>query len=271
MRLRTILVVVVVLAVGAVVLGTWSVVHKVAPFLQPDECTATVGGRTVTLSTEQARNAALIAAVAVGRGLPAHAATIALATAMQESKLYNLTAGDRDSVGLFQQRPSQGWGTVKQISDPVFATNAFYDALEKLGTWDSITVTEAAQAVQHSAYPDAYAEHEPDARAFASALTGYSPHAFACRIDPPAGRGAPGQARDEVASIFGLHPVVRGSSLTVPVSNGTNGWAVAQYLVAQGQRFGIRRVQYDGWTWSGDETWSHSGGGSSGEVVASIG
>ena len=64
--------------------------------------------------------------------MPAHAATIALATALQESKLYNLHGGDRDSLGLFQQRPSQGWGTRGEILDPVHATNAFYDALARV-------------------------------------------------------------------------------------------------------------------------------------------
>ena len=81
-----------------------------SPFAAPDECTATVDGHTVSLDVEQAENAALITAIAVGRGLPARAASIALATAYQESDLRNLECGDRDSLGLFQQRPSQGWG-----------------------------------------------------------------------------------------------------------------------------------------------------------------
>lgn len=217
----------------------------------PEECTANVEGHTSEpLDPDQSQNAALITAISVHRNLPAHAATVALATAMQESKLYNLEGGDRDSIGLFQQRPSQGWGTAKQIADPVYATNAFYDALEKLGNWDTVTVAEAAQAVQHSAYPDAYAKHEPDARALASALTGYSPHAFACRLDVPTGHGRPGQARAEVANLFGLHGVVRGDQLVIPVSQRRTGWAVAQYLLPQTSRFGILRVTYDGHAWA---------------------
>ena len=131
----------------------------------------------VDLSTEQAENAALIAAVAVQRGLPARAASIALATAYQESKLRNLDHGDRDSLGLFQQRPSQGWGTPEQILDPYYATNAFYDALVKVDGYETMRITEAAQEVQRSGFPEAYADHEADARALASALTGYSPAA----------------------------------------------------------------------------------------------
>jgi len=117
------------------------------------------------------------------RGMPARAASIALATAYQESKLYNIDYGDRDSVGLFQQRPSQGWGSVAQLTDPVYATNAFYDALQKIDGYDSMEITVAAQEVQRSGYPEAYAEHEPDARVLASALTGYSPHVLSCELD----------------------------------------------------------------------------------------
>lgn len=251
-RLAVAAAILVVIGVGAVVL-----LHKVPASLipQPEECTARVEGHTSSpLDPEQSQNAALITAISVHRGLPAHAATVALATAMQESKLYNLSGGDRDSIGLFQQRPSQGWGTAQQIADPVYATNAFYDALQKLGDWNSVTVTKAAQAVQHSAYPDAYAQHEPDARALASALTGYSPHAFACRINAPTGKGHPAQARDELASLFGVHGVVRGDQLVIPVPRNQLGWAVAQYLLPQTPRFGILRVTYDGHAWTPGDT-----------------
>ena len=89
----------------------------VGPLPDPESCTAQVGDVVVDLSTEQAENAALIAAIGVQRGLPARAVSIALATAYQESKIQNLDHGDRDSLGLFQQRPSQGWGTAEQIQN----------------------------------------------------------------------------------------------------------------------------------------------------------
>src|SRR5665811_361774 len=111
---------------------------------------------------------------ALQRALPARALTIAIATGLQESKLRNLTQGDRDSVGIFQQRPSQGWGTVEQIMDPLFATTAFYDALVKVDGYQDLPITEAAQAVQRSGFPEAYGEHEAAARAWASAMYGYS-------------------------------------------------------------------------------------------------
>ena len=157
-----------------------------SPLLEPEECTATVDGRTVELSTEQAENAALIAGVSVRRGMPARAASIALATAYQESKLYNLESGDRDSLGLFQQRPSQGWGSRQQILNPYLATTAFYDALQRVDGYETMRVTEAAQEVQRSGFPEAYADHEADARVLASALTGQSFHAFSCSVDDDA-------------------------------------------------------------------------------------
>ncbi len=155
-------------------------------------CVAVVDDQRVEITGEQAENATLITAIGVQRGLPARAASIALATAYQESKIENIDYGDRDSVGLFQQRPSQGWGTKEQLLDPVYATNAFYDALVKIDDYESMEITEAAQAVQRSAYPDAYADHEADARALASALSGNSPAAFWCDLEG----GAPSSDED---------------------------------------------------------------------------
>jgi len=117
------LIVVIAAAAFAVVEGP-TLYHRYADRVySSSRCTVTIDGGSSTLTAEQADNAALIAATALGRDLPAHAVTVALATAMQESGLRNLDYGDRDSVGLFQQRPSQGWGTVEEIRDPHFATN----------------------------------------------------------------------------------------------------------------------------------------------------
>ena len=108
---------------------------------------------TESFDPEQTGNAALIAALSIKRGLPPRAATIALTTAYQESKILNITYGDRDSLGLFQQRPSQGWGTEKQIMDPVYSTNKFYDALVKVKGYENADITEIAQKVQRSGFP----------------------------------------------------------------------------------------------------------------------
>jgi hypothetical protein len=114
---------------------------------------------------EQIANAKTIQATGVAMNIPARGQIVALATALQESGLRNLTYGDRDSLGLFQQRPSQGWGTANEILDPVHASTRFYEALEKVSGWQSLSVTQAAQAVQKSGFPEAYAKWEPLATA----------------------------------------------------------------------------------------------------------
>ncbi|MFD6329173.1 M23 family metallopeptidase [Streptomyces niveus] len=112
---------------------------------------------------EQKRNASIITNVARSRGLPPRAAVIGVATAIQESTLKNIRHGDRDSQGLFQQRPSQGWGTVAQITDPIHASNSFFERLARVGKWQTKPLTQAAQNVQRSGFPDAYAKWEKTA------------------------------------------------------------------------------------------------------------
>lgn len=268
------------LVVGAVVLLRE---ENLVPFLSPDLCTAEVDGHSVTLDPEQAEHAGLIVAVAVSRGLPARAASIALATAYQESDLRNLDRGDRDSLGLFQQRPSQGWGSAEQVQDPAYATNAFYDALVEVDGYESMEITVAAQAVQRSAFPEAYADHERDARTLASALTGNSRAGFACRLggEPDASdsrlvnTGLTSRAervRGEVAELFGqplggfapegvstghmegsAHYEGRAIDVFVRPVNATNkvrGWAIAQWLVSQADRLGVKTVIFDDRIWT---------------------
>lgn len=112
------------------------------------------------LSPEQMSNVKVIVAVGNAKGVGARGVQIAIATAIQESKLNNLDGGDRDSLGLFQQRPSQGWGTVQQIKDPVYSSTKFYEGLVKVQGWQQMPLTKAAQAVQRSGFPDAYAQWE---------------------------------------------------------------------------------------------------------------
>jgi hypothetical protein len=142
----------------------------------PGRCT--VPGGAFTLSHEQAANATTIAGVARARQLPDRAVVIALATAQQESHLRNLHYGDRDSLGLFQQRPSQGWGTPAQILDPTYAAGRFFDHLVQVPNWQTRPVTEAAQVVQRSAYGGAYAKWQPMATQLAAAL---DTHGLTCR------------------------------------------------------------------------------------------
>jgi hypothetical protein len=143
-------------------------------------CTASIGDETYRITPEQADNARTIAEVARVEALPNHAVTVALAAALQESKLRNISHGDRDSVGLFQQRPSQGWGTTEQLTTPQFAATAFYRALAKVDGWETMSVTDAAQEVQISAAPGAYAKWEPEARVLARILTHEVPDTIHC-------------------------------------------------------------------------------------------
>jgi hypothetical protein len=217
-----------------------------------EECTAAVGSQRADLATDQTANAALITAVSVRRGLPPRAASIALATAMQESKLRNIGHGDLagpDSRGLFQQRPSQGWGTQDQVMDPIYATNAFYDALVKVPGYATLEITDAAQRVQRSAYPAAYAEHEAMGRAFASALTGETPAALNCTLRSPDTAGNPATLLTELEAAYGAIPTAAsGQTLEVVVAD-SYAWSVAHWAVANAKEYAVERVDVDGKRW----------------------
>jgi hypothetical protein len=229
----------------------------------PTLCEATSGSTQFALDVDQTGNAALISAVAEKRGLPARAVTIALATALQESKLRNIEHGDLDSVGLFQQRPSQGWGSAAQILDPVYATNAFFDALVKIDGYQSMDITKAAQKVQRSAYPTAYAKHEALARVFASALTGLSEAGLACRLDDPAdGAGSAARAGEELSALMGVRAVATADSLRVTVADSRRAWTVGAWAVGRADLTGATSVRVADRVWTrgkGEDatTWQH--------------
>ncbi|MCM2579698.1 C40 family peptidase [Streptomyces meridianus] len=138
---------------------------------------------------EQIPHAQTIVATGISLHVPRSGQIVALATALQESRLRNLTYGDRDSLGLFQQRPSQGWGTAEQIRDPLYASDRFYQGLVKVHGWQQMTLTQAAQAVQKSGYPGAYAQWEPLATALQKAIAATFPRAG--RDDPGRHTSAP--------------------------------------------------------------------------------
>ncbi|RKT06735.1 hypothetical protein BX286_4780 [Streptomyces sp. 3211.6] len=166
--------------------------------------------QTYEMTPEQASNAATIAAVGISKGLPDRALTIALATAMQESGLRNLDHGDRDSLGLFQQRPSQGWGTPEQIMDPVYSAGIFYDRLVEVNGYTRLPLTVAAQRVQLSGFPQAYAKHEPDATVLTAAFgEGEAPATLTCAGPAPV-KGDPEKVRTELARAFGKEALSTG-------------------------------------------------------------
>ncbi|MDR2257197.1 MAG: hypothetical protein LBE25_14550 [Arthrobacter sp.] len=267
------------LAVSAAVIGggIWGVqryIHE-SQALVVVQCATTVGSVKHTLDPEQAGNAATISAVAVGRELPARATSIALATAYQESKLRNLDYGDTagpDSRGLFQQRPSQGWGTQAQVMDPVYAAGAFFDELVTFD-YQNMTVTQAAQKVQRSAFPEAYADHEDLGRSFASALTGQSPSALTCalRRTTAAGRAAAVAKRIDAeygASTFA--PRAAGDIVTTSVKDSEQGWALAQWAVAHAQEDSTVSVSYAGLTWTREKGAWERGEGQDGAGTVAI-
>jgi cell wall-associated NlpC family hydrolase len=138
-----------------------------------------------TFDAEQVGFAATITTVGAQMGVPIRGWIIAVATALQESDLRNPAGGPDDSIGLFQQRPSQGWGTPEQLHDPAYAAGKFYTKLLTVAGWQQMPLTDAAQAVQRSAFPDAYAQWEPDATRIVSTLAGISdPAALAAACDP---------------------------------------------------------------------------------------
>jgi len=140
-------------------------------------CRLVAAGRStsapaVDLDAEQLTNARIVVGTAEALRMPARAAVIGLATALQESGLRSLSQqqSDRDSAGIFQQRPSMGWGSTSQVMDPVYASQAFYEHLARVPGWQHLPLTTAAQAVQRSAYPSAYAKWEPTATELATTI-----------------------------------------------------------------------------------------------------
>ena len=253
------------LVVALVAVGAWFGGRFLYTSVVNPRCTITASGMTETFDPDQTANAALIAALSVRREMPPRAATIALTTAFQESKIRNLRYGDRDSLGLFQQRPSQGWGSETQILDPVYATNAFYDALEKFKGYQTADITRIAQRVQKSGFPEAYRDHEGQGRVLASALTGHSPAGLTCRLDEVRAAASPTRVAGDLAEQMGVTSVRPGDgTLTVTTRDARTAWAVAHWSVARAELYGASTVSIGERVWdrgAGDEGWSEGTAG----------
>ena len=240
------------LVMTGIVVGLWALyAWNKEPMPLADQCSASVADMTVSVTTEQAENLSMIVGVATQRGLAPRASTIAIATAYQESGIRNLTYGDRDSLGLFQQRPSQGWGSPTEVRDPYHASNRFYEALVKVPDWRNGDVNNVAQEVQRSGHPNGYAKHVENARRLASALTGETPASFTCRVfDPPTG-DPEGLATFLERTLPASSRVTRtADEVTIEAESAQLAWSAASLSVANHHRFGLAGVDVAGRTWT---------------------
>lgn len=237
---------------------------EIAPVLTGSGCVASGDHQSILLDTEQGSIAATIAGVAHQQAMPRVAVTIAYAAAMQESKLHNLNYGDRDSVGVFQQRPSQGWGPRKDLEDPIYASTRFFRALKTIPGYRKMPVSEAAQAVQHSADGAAYTQYAKMAAAMTPAFTGQRGHAVYCWSGSDSQRSANvsgitsglGTTFGPVLSREAIDPRdSRGSAdgrstkLQVRIGRPRLGWEVATWLVTHASAYHIHQIRFAGYQW----------------------
>ena len=256
------LLLIIVLAAGAVYLAF----QHGTSVLNPTGCQAGAGQSAISLDPEQAAIAATIAGVAHHQAMPRRAVVVAYAAAMQESKLQNLSYGDLDSVGVFQQRPSEGWGPARKLLNPVYASTKFFQALASVPGYQRQPVYRAAQAVQRSADGYAYIQYQQEATLLAADFTGRSAHAVWCWPDggdPP--RANLRAARRALAATFGPVSSHRAATpgdapaMVVHATRPALGWSVATWLVTHAASYGIHDVRYAGYQWresSGTSGWT---------------
>jgi hypothetical protein len=262
-------VVTIVLALGVVIgaaFGVRSLWNTAKNHFSSDSCT--IGAYDI--DTDQAAVASTMvgAVTQYSVALPERASVLAIAAGLQESKLTNLApnAGDRDSVGVLQQRPSQGWGKVagqpdsisdraKRLNDVGEATKEFLDALVKVPNWQKLPLAEAVQDVQISADGNAYAQHEGEAQALADALQGVKAAAISCSFDKPTKVAAPASVASQASDQLGIDtPTPAGQTVRVPGAR----WQTAAWFVANADRLGIEEVAYNGKQWTRSDGWKNA-------------
>jgi hypothetical protein len=262
--------------------------HFVTQVLTVPGCQAGTGVNAQPLDFGQAADAATIAGVAAREQLPRQALTIAYATAMQESGIENLDYGTSDSVGIFQQRPSQGWGTVAQLEDPVYSSTAFFHALVKVPDYTHLPVYQAAQDVQRSADGSAYQQYAQAGATLAAYFTA-TPHMVTCWYDPVSQASTEGVSPklNLAAAVRGLDETfgqpgedasavrattIRSGKIGTFEVTAADGWTVANWLVTHASFYGITQLNYGGYQWTASLTetaWQADPGGVTGSIVAS--
>jgi hypothetical protein len=240
--------------------------QQVSPVVAAPGCQAGNGGQAIALEPDQAAIAATIAGVAARHKLPRQAVIIAYAAALQESDLHNLAYGDRDSVGVFQQRPSQGWGPARDLKNPIYATTRFFGALVRVHDYTTMPVQAAAQAVQHSADGSAYGQWTTVAAQLAGYFTGSSPHGVSCWYAPAPTANLKANLAGAERGLTQTFGPLGGKAVLVRITtdrSGHNGdgsvavvqvqragaWTVAGWLVAHAQGYGVSEVRYAGYDW----------------------
>lgn len=229
---------------------------------------------TYDLDTDQAAVAStMVGAVTKYRvRLPERATVLVLAAGLQESKLTNLALGegDRDSVGVLQQRPSQGWGggDAKKLTDVGEATKEFLDALVQVPHWQTMPLADAVQAVQISADGSLYAQHEAEAQALADALQGRKAAAIACTFERPTKVASTATVAGQARKQLGIDTPAAADALRVRVPGAR--WQTAAWFVANADRLGIEQVDYAGREWRRSAGWKRVPTASSAAVLATM-
>ena len=259
-------IVVVLGVVAAAALGgraLWNAAEKV---VRPSGCDF----GSYRLSLDRAQNASEMVSVVLSRKLPERAAVLVLGAALQESKLDNIPdgQGDRDSVGILQQRPSQGWGTAAQLSSVSYATGRFLDAVVKVPNWQNDSLAAVIQTVQVSADGSAYAGHEPEAQQISDSLMGVQTAGVSCDFDKPTAIAAPATVASRVRAELPVStPSLSATSVSVPGA----GWPTATWFVAHANQLGIDRVSFDGKYWQRGKGWRDDASIGRDAVVATLG
>ncbi len=245
--------------------GLWVLWHAAQSHSTAEECRA----GTYTVEPDQASVASTMVGVVITRDLPERAAVLVLAAGLQESKLTNLAPGDGDldSVGVLQQRPSQGWGSDAQLQDIHYATGKFLDALVKVNGWQAMPLADAIQKVQISIDGSYYARHEDEAQALSDALTGKAPAGITCSFAKPTEvTSAAAVAAAVVQDLPVSRPTAVAPKVTVPGAS----WATAAWFVANAYRFGIDSVDFSGREWTRAHGWRTAQAASTTAVVATL-
>lgn len=256
---------VVVLAVAAIAVGARVLWNAAQSAVHSDGCD--FGDYSLDLG--QAEIASTVVGVVLTRGLPERAAVLTIGAALQESKLRNLAPGDgdRDSVGILQQRPSQGWGTAAQISDVRYATGKFLDAVVKVPHWQTDSLASVVQAVQVSADGAAYAQHEAEAQQVSDALTGAKPMGVSCSFGKPTVVAQASTVAQAVTTNLPVDkPSISGRDITVTGA----GWATASWFICNADSLGIDSVRFDGHVWSRNKGWKDDAKAAKTAVIATL-